>query len=125
MAKGFWQIRIRDDCKKYFAFTTRKGTWVFTHMPFGHKNAPAVFQHLMNTLLSDLLFKECFVYIDDIIVFGETEQQCIERTRRVLDRIFEDGLKFGGSKCEFLMTRVEVLGYIIDKGRLYAKCDKL
>ena len=25
----------------------------------------------MNTLLSDLLFKECFVYIDDIIVFGD------------------------------------------------------
>lgn len=23
------------------------------------------------------------------------------------------------------MTRVEVLGYVIDKGRLYAKCDKL
>lgn len=43
MAKGFWQIRVKDECKKFFAFTTRKGTWTFTVMPFGHKNAPSIF----------------------------------------------------------------------------------
>lgn len=43
MVKGFWKIRIRKDCKNYFLFTTWKGTWIFTHMPFGHKNVPAVF----------------------------------------------------------------------------------
>lgn len=70
----------------------------------------------MNSILHDLLYKECFVYIDDIIVFGETEQECIERTKRVCDRVFGDGLKFGALKCEFLVTEVDVLGYIIRDG---------
>lgn len=42
-AKGLWQVLIREDCKKYFAFSTRKGTWTFKRMPFGHKNAPGIF----------------------------------------------------------------------------------
>lgn len=65
------------------------------------------------------------MYIDDVVVFGETEYECYESKKRVLDRIFEDGLKVDGSKCKFLMTLVEVLGYTVDKRRLYAKCEKL
>lgn len=79
----------------------------------------------MNALLYDMLYKKCFVYIDDVIVFGETELECIESPGHVLDRIFGDGLKLGGSKWEFLMTAVDVLGYVIDKRRLYAKCEIL
>jgi hypothetical protein len=41
-------------------------------MPFGHKNAPGVFQSMMNDVLEDVLFLKCFVYIDDVVVFGNT-----------------------------------------------------
>ena len=71
------------------AFVTRKGTFKFVKMPFGHKNAPGVF------------------------------------TRSVMELVFADNLKFGGLKCEFLLERVEVLGHIVEDGKLYAKVDKL
>jgi len=38
-------------------------------MPFGLKNAPATFQRCINNLLEDLIYKDCLVYMDDIIVF--------------------------------------------------------
>ncbi len=79
----------------------------------------------MNRLLHDILFEQCFVYIDDIIIFGETEEECIQHTKNVLDRVFGDGLKLGALKCEFLLTKVDVLGYVIEDGKLYPKCDKL
>ena len=79
----------------------------------------------MNRLLHDILFDECFVYIDDIIIFGATEEECMQRTKNVLDRVFGDGLKLGGLKCEFLLTKVDVLGYVIDDGCLLPKADKL
>jgi hypothetical protein len=41
-------------------------------MPFGHKNAPAVFQSMMDEVLADVMFLKCFVYIDDVVVFGKT-----------------------------------------------------
>jgi hypothetical protein len=43
LAKGFWQIPVSERAKKYLAFATRKGTWTFSMMPFGHKNAPGLF----------------------------------------------------------------------------------
>jgi hypothetical protein len=71
---------------------------------------------MMNDLLEDLLFAVCFVYIDDVIVFGRTETECLSNTKLVMDKIFADGLKLGGNKCEFLLTEVEVLGHKISDG---------
>ena len=65
------------------------------------------------------------MYIDDVIVYGATEEEVLGMTRRVLELIFDDGLKCGGTKCEFLLRRVEVLGHVIKVGKLYAKVDKL
>lgn len=56
---------------------TRRGTFKFVRMPFGHKNAPGVFQSMMNDVLADVLYLKCFVYIDDVVVFGSTQLECI------------------------------------------------
>lgn len=125
LAKGFWQIDVTDRAKDMLAFNTRKGTYTFKKMPFGHKNAPGIFQHLMNTILHDVLYDICFVYIDDVIIFGETEQECLQNTRKVLELIYNDNLKLGGPKCEFLLKSVEVLGHVIRDGKLFPKTDKL
>ena len=47
LAKGFWQVPVGKKSQPYLAFVTRKGTFKFVKMPFGHKNAPAVFQAMM------------------------------------------------------------------------------
>ena len=79
----------------------------------------------MQNILGSLLYECCFVYIDDVIVYGSTEEEVLDNTRRVLELIFEDGLKCSGTKCEFLLRRVEVLGHVINDGKLFAKVDKL
>ena len=65
------------------------------------------------------------MYIDDVIVFGANEEECLDNTRAVMELIYKDNLKLGGLKCEFLLERVEVLGHIVEDGKLFAKCDKL
>ena len=84
-AKGVWQIPVKDSSQQYLAFVMRRGVWKFIKMPFGHKNAPAWFQALMNRILGDSLFVKCFVFIDDVIVFGKTELECIQNTREVIE----------------------------------------
>ncbi len=73
---------------------------------------------MMNKLLDEELYTICFVYIDDVIVFGENEAECIVNTKKVLELIYADNLKMGAAKCEFLTERVEVLGHIIEDGCL-------
>ena len=79
----------------------------------------------MNRVLHEVLFKICFVFIDDIIIFGETEEECIKNTQKVVELIFSDNLKLGGLKCEYLLTQVDILGHIIKDGCLYPKYDML
>lgn len=67
----------------------------------------------MNCLLRNITFGQCFVYIYNIFVFGETEEECVKRTKNVLDHAFADGQKLGGLKNQFLLTKVDVIGFAI------------
>ena len=69
---------------------------------------------MMDRLLQSELFIACYVYIDDVVVFGKTILEVIDNTKRVLGLLFADGLKIGGLKCCFVVTCVELLGPTIE-----------
>ena len=54
-------------------------------MPFGLKNAPATFQRIIEEALRPILGKICTVYIDDIIIFSNTEEEHAKHIAMVLD----------------------------------------
>ena len=65
---GFWQIPVREADKEKTAFSTHNGHYAFNTMPFGLAESPAIFQRLMDLVLSGLNWTHCLVYLDDIIV---------------------------------------------------------
>ena len=117
LASGYWQIRVAKPSREKTAFVTHCGLFEFCVMPFGLTNAPAVFQRLMQKVLSDLKTKEgrdCVgVYIDDVLVFSETLEEHLQQLRLVLERLRKAGLKLKPSKCHFLRESVEYLGHVI------------
>lgn len=62
-------------------------------MCFDLTNAPATFQRLMNNVLSGLQGIKCFVYIDDIIVYGKTLADHNEKLVEIFNRLSQAGLK--------------------------------
>jgi len=77
LAKGFHQIQMDENSIAKTAFSTKNGHFEYTRMPFGLKNAPATFQRCMNNLLAHLIYKNCFVYMDDIIVYSTSLEEHI------------------------------------------------
>ena len=66
-------------------------------MPFGLKNVPATFQRIMEN--RGLEGNICFVYLDEIIIFGWTKAEHLEWLEQVLDRLAMLGLKIKLTKC--------------------------
>ena len=68
------------------AFLTPQGLYECVIIPFGLANAPAMFQHLMNLSLSDLM-RYMTIYLDEILVSSSTREQHILDLHTVFDRL--------------------------------------
>ena len=115
MASGYWQVDLADEDKEKTAFTTGKGLHQFRAMPFGLKNAGATFQRLMELVLAGMDSRSCLVYIDDIIVFGETEQAHLKNLEEVFQRIRDAGMKLKPRKCCLARDEVVFLGHKVSQ----------
>lgn len=87
-------------------------------MPFGLTNALAMFQDMVNYVLRDFLNHSVFVYLDDILIFSHSLKEHIVHVRQVLQRLWENKLFVKGEKCEFHVTSVTFLWYILKSGQV-------
>ena len=109
---GFWQIKMVLESQQYTAFTVGNlGFYEFTHMPFRLCNAPATFQHLMQNTLGELNLMYCVIYLDDVIVFGCTEEEHLEHLHIMFERFWEFNLKLKPSKCFFVQSEIVYLAH--------------
>ena len=117
LASGYWQIPVHPDSQEKTAFVTTRGLFEFRVMPFGLRNAPAVFQRLMERVLTGLNPEDGpdFVdaYIDDVLVFSQTLDEHLHHLSLVLDAIKKASLKLKLPKCKFFRKEVEFLGHVI------------
>ena len=82
-------------------------------MLFGLCNAPSTFQRLMELVLAGLRWEICLAYMDDIVVFGHTFEEHVDRLREVLCRLRQANLKLNPKKCQFFKQSVSFLGHVI------------
>lgn len=123
LKSGFHEVRMkpRDTFKTAFSIHPL-GRFEFVVLPFGLVNSPRTFQRILNRVLGDPIGNTCFVFIDDIIVFGETVDETNERFYEVAQKLREAGLKLEPQKCEWLKKEVNFLGHVISEAGI--KPDK-
>ena len=115
MASGYWQVDLAKEDREKTAFTTGRGLHHFKAMPFGLKNAGPTIQRLMELVLAGVDAKSCLVYLDDIIIFGKTEDH-LENLEMVFQKIRQAGMKLKPRKCLLARQEVVFLGHKVGKG---------
>ena len=125
LRSGYYNVPIAEQDRDKSAFVTRSGCYRFTIMPFGLTCAPSVFQRLMDVVLCGLSYKAYLVYLDDIIVYGRTFDEQLERLAEVFDRLRTANLKLKPSKCHVCMRKVEFLGHVVSEGQLAMQSNKV
>jgi hypothetical protein len=94
-------------------------------MSFGLTNALAYFMYLMNKVFMEYLDKFVVVFIDDILIFSQNEEEHDEHLCLVLHKFRENQLYAKLSKCEFWLKEVLFLGHIISEGGIYVNSSKV
>ncbi len=110
---GYWQIPLDGKSKRLTAFSTKDGRWQYKSLPMGITNAAPTFQKNMEIMLAGLLWKNCIVYIDDIIVYSDTFEEHLIHLNQVLERLQKVNITIKPSKCFFCRSEVEYLGHIV------------
>jgi hypothetical protein len=110
LRSGYHQIKIRLEDVPKTAFSTRYVLYEYLVMSFGLTNAPAHFMYLMNSVFMPELDKFVVVFIDDILIYSENEEDHTEHLCIVLTRLREHQLYAKFSKCEFWLREVPFLG---------------
>jgi hypothetical protein len=105
-ASGFHQILVQAEDQPKTAFSTSQGHYEYKRMSFILKGAPATFARLMSNVLTGMQGIKCLVYVDDIVIFGETLQVYNKKLREVLVTMRKHNLKLQPDKCEFLRKEV-------------------
>ena len=101
LTSGYFQMALDEESQNVTAFVTPMGLYKWKRIPIGLASAPGAFQNLMELIMSGLSYEVALVYLDDIIIFGRSFEEHLNRLDLVLGRLKEAGLKIKGSKCRF------------------------
>ena len=126
LTSGFFQAAISAESSVFTAFATRNKVYQWTRVPMGITAAPSYFQRVISTeVLGGLCGIICEVYIDDIIVWGETEEEFKKNLEEVLSRFKKHGITVNPDKCKFGVEAIEYVGHVINKNGIHFTRDKL
>ena len=111
--KGYHQNAMDPESIKYTAAVGPDEHIEYLRLPFGVKNGPPHFQMEMQKAFSDLLYNILVIFIDDLLVYGDTEDTFINNLDKVLHRCNDLNLRLKAEKCELGLEQVECVGYIL------------
>lgn len=115
LSQGYYQIELEKESRQCTAFVTDKGQFQMTRLPMGLKISPSSFSRAMSIAMAGLNNSSCFIYLDDLIVFGNSLTSHNQNLVKILDRLRQVNLKLNPKKCDFLKQEILYLGHLISK----------
>ena len=106
-------MRVKEVDIPKIAFRTRYGPFEFTVMPFSLTNVPTAFMDLMHRVFQPYLDQFVVVFVDDILIYSQSEDEHEDHLWIVLHACRDHQLYVKFSKCEFWHTEVKFLGHVV------------
>lgn len=108
---GFHQVPLSEESRNYTTFSTEKGSYRWKVLPFGLNVSPNSFSRMMSIAFAGLTPERAFLYIDDIIVIGRSEQEHFSNLEATFKVLRKYNLKLNPEKCRFFQPQVTFLGH--------------
>ena len=125
LKSGYLQIPILEQDQAKTAFVTREGLYHFKVLPAGLKNAPPLFQRVMNSVLVQGREHFCIVYLDDVIIFSKSFNDHVRHVREVLAALHTHRFQLNPPKCVFFKATMNYSGHKIDADGMMPLDEKI
>ena len=122
---GYHQLRVRETDVPKTTFRTRYGHFEFTVIPFELTNAPVAFMDLMHRVFQPYLDQFVVVFMDDILIYSQSEREHEDHLRIVLQLLRDHQMYVKFSKCEFWLTEVRFLGHVVSASGVSVDPEKV
>ena len=122
---SYHQLRVRETDIPKTALRTRYGHFEFTVMPFGLTNVPAAFIDLMHRVFQPYLDQFVVVFMDDILIYSQSEREHEDHLRIVLQLLRDHQLYAKFSKCKFWLTEVRFLRHVVSASGVSVDPEKV
>lgn len=117
---GYWQVEIDEKEKDKIAFTSHYALYRFVRIPYGLRNEPSTFQHIMDIIQSSVEWKFSLVYLGDIVVFKKPPLRHRDHVRKVIFLLQSIGTTLKLKMQKFLADTIDYLSHMIRP-----RCSKL
>ena len=84
---GYNQIQMAEEDQEKIAFITSQGLYCYRVMPFGLKNVGAMYQRLVNQMFSKQIERNVEVYMDNMLVKREKEEDHLDDLKEMFDTL--------------------------------------
>jgi hypothetical protein len=112
---GYHQIVIKEEDQEKTAFITPFGTYCYTTMSFGLKNACATYQRANQACFKKQLNKNVEAYMDDVVVKTGNSSTLIDDLEETFASLHEYRWKLNPNKCVVGVPSGKLLGFIISQ----------
>ena len=113
LSDTYLQIEVNEERSKLLCINTHRGLYKYNRLAFGVKVTPAIFQQVMDTQLDNLDYTTA--YLDDILVTSKTTAEHRNHIINVFEKLQEYGFMVKEAKCDFFLSEIKYLGYIINR----------
>jgi hypothetical protein len=120
----YHQIKIDPEDRYKTIFSTEWGSYIYTIMPFGLKNAPAIFSRVVIAYFKEFIHQFLEVYLDDYIVYSILKDH-VEVLRLMLERCRQCHISLTIKKFIFGTPFGILLGHIMCKKGLLVDPAKI
>jgi hypothetical protein len=94
-------------------------------MPFGLKNAGAMYQRTMQKCLTDQIRRNIHAYVDDIAVMPKRQDGLIADLQETFNNLRKYNMMLNPTKCIFGVPAGQLLGFIISHRRIEVNPEKI
>jgi hypothetical protein len=118
-------VHVTEATEGYIAFRCMFGTYKYRVVLFWFSNAPSHFQRVLDSVLAEKLNVNVFVYLDNILIAKESEEQNMEVVNWGLETLNNHGFWEEMEKCIFGVKSVDFHVYELTREGIHVLRSRL